>query len=50
MLSNRIAICIAATIDRDDTRAYRMQDQFNNQLLEAMWTAHRRRVSGLGVS
>jgi EpsI family protein len=39
-----------SSIDRDETRAYRLQDDFTNQLLEAVDPADRRRLSGLGVS
>jgi EpsI family protein len=39
-----------SSIDRDETRAYKLQDQFTTQLLEAVTPADRRRLSGLGVS
>ena len=37
-----------SSIDLDESRAYRMQDQFVNQLLEATPPAERTRLSGLG--
>src|SRR3954463_10801488 len=39
-----------SSIDRDEARAYKLQDQFTTQLLEAVTPADRRRLSGLGVS
>ena len=37
-----------SSIDGDETRAYRMQDQFVGQLLETLPAAERKRLSGLG--
>ena len=39
-----------SSIDRDLARAYQMQDQFTNQLLQAAFPADRKRLSGLGGS
>jgi hypothetical protein len=38
-----------SSIDADQSRAYRMQEQFINQLLESVSPAERKRLSGLGV-
>ena len=39
-----------SSIDPDQARAYQMQDQFINQLLQAVSTTERKRLSGLGDS
>lgn len=39
-----------SSIDRDPSRAYRQQDQFIDQLLQAIAPAERKRLSGLGDS
>lgn len=39
-----------SSIDRDESRAYQLQDQFINQLLQAVSPAERKRLSGLGDS
>ena len=39
-----------SSIDRDQAAAYRMQEQFIKQLLQALSPADRTRLSGLGVS
>lgn len=39
-----------SSIDPDQTRAYQLQEQFINQLLEAVSPALRKRLSGLGES
>jgi len=39
-----------SSIDRDEAAAYRMQEQFINQLLQAVSPADRVRLSGLGAS
>lgn len=39
-----------SSIDRDNARAYQLQDQFTSQLLQAVTPADRRRLSGLGMS
>jgi EpsI family protein len=39
-----------SSIDRDDARAFQLQDQFTTQLLDAVSPADRRRLSGLSVS
>ncbi len=39
-----------SSIDADQANAYRMQDQFTDQLLQAVAPAERRRLSGLGGS
>lgn len=38
-----------SSIDRDEARAYQMQDQFVNQMLQAVSPEERKRLSGLGV-
>lgn len=38
-----------SSIDRDEARAYQMQDQFVNQLLQAVSPEERKRLSGLGA-
>lgn len=38
-----------SSIDPDDARAYRYQDDFVNRLLEALSSAGRKRLSGLGA-
>lgn len=40
----------AHKIDPDQARANRLQDQFINQLLQAVSAAERKRLSGLGES
>jgi EpsI family protein len=37
-----------SSIDGDMSRAYRLQDEFSNQLLQAVTPAGRKRLSGLG--
>ena len=37
-----------SSIDRDEARAYQLQDQFINQLLQTVTPAERKRLSGLG--
>ncbi len=37
-----------SSIDGDETRAYRMQDRFVDQLLQTLSAAERKRLSGLG--
>jgi hypothetical protein len=39
-----------SSIDADPARAYRVQEQFVNQLLDAVSPAARKRLSGLGSS
>lgn len=39
-----------SSIDRDNARAYQLQDQFTTQLLEAVTPADRKRLSGLGLT
>lgn len=39
-----------SSIDRDAARAYRLQEQFINQLLESVAVPERRRLSGLGAA
>ena len=39
-----------SSVDRDESRAYQLQDAFTNALLEAVAPADRRRLSGLGMS
>ncbi len=39
-----------SSIDRDEPRAYQLQDQFINQLLQTVSPAERKRLSGLGDS
>ena len=39
-----------SSIDPDQTRAYQLQDQFINQLLQSVAPAERKRLSGLGDS
>jgi EpsI family protein len=39
-----------SSIDRDETRAFQMQDDFSAQLLKAVAPSERRRLSGLGLT
>ena len=39
-----------SSVDRDESRAFRMQDDFSAELLKAVPPSERRRLSGVGVS
>jgi EpsI family protein len=39
-----------SSVDRDEARAFKLQDDFSTKLLEAVGPADRRRLSGLGVT
>ena len=39
-----------SSVDRDESRAYQLQDAFTNELLQAVAPADRKRLSGLGMS